>query len=311
MNKNVLCLFAGAGGAVQGFKDAGFNVVAAVDFNEDCIATLRENHDDVQVIQKDLGKTSPQKFALEHDIVPEDIDVVVGGPPCQGFSLNGNRDPDDDRNELVTDFLDYVSLYSPERVVMENVTGILSMEDGAVVDYVHERLDGMGYDSDHEVLNAVDFGVPQKRERVIFFGTVDGREINFQKSAVDDVVTISDAFNDIHENHPNTDSPNQRQTTIDRIADTEKGEPLYESYTQRIRLDESEPAPTLVCGGERPQWQLAHPTKDRGLSIRERAAIQTFPHDYKFCGGIVAGRIQTGNALPCKMAEAIAESLYE
>jgi DNA (cytosine-5)-methyltransferase 1 len=310
MNKNVLCLFAGAGGAVQGFKDAGFNVVAAVDFNEDCIATLRENHDDVQVIQADLGETSPQEFALEHDIAPDDIDVVVGGPPCQGFSLNGNRDPDDDRNELVTDFLDYISMYSPERVVMENVTGMLSMEDGAVVDYVHDRFEELGYDSNHEILNSVDFGVPQKRERVIFIATTGG-EMNFPKREGDNVVTISNAFDGIREDHPNTDSPNQRQTTIDRIKDTEKGEPLYESYTQRIRLDETEPAPTLVCGGERPQWQLAHPTEDRGLSIRERAAIQTFPHDYKFCGGIVAGRIQTGNALPCKMAAGIANSLYD
>jgi len=296
---NVVDLFAGAGGLSLGFEQAGYRTMLGVEHDENAAATYRHNIS-APCIEADLSENPTLPVAEAQ------VDVLAGGPPCQGFSIAGKRDSDDERNELVTNFLHYVKELSPETVVMENVTGILSMDDGAVVDHIHDKFAQLGYDSAHQTLSAVSFGVPQERNRVFFIATRDGAPTfpdgNSARPTVGDYLTHDGT-------EPNMTTPRHQQKTIDRIKGTNKGEPLYDSYTQRIRLDENDVAPTIVCGGPRPQWQLAHPTKDRGLTVRERAALQTFPDWYEFMGGVVTGRVQTGNAVPPKMAKAIAESI--
>lgn len=300
---NVLSLFSGAGGAVEGFKQSGHNIVAAVDRNDDAVATLKTNHSDVQVIEEDLSVCSPTDFTDRYDIQPSDVDIVVGGPPCQGFSLSGKRDPDDERNELVTDFLDYVSHFQPNSFVMENVTGILSMEDGAAVDYVYERGGSLGYDVSHETLSAADFAVPQDRDRVFFVGT---RE-TYNWPSPERRVTVGETFTFVDECHPNHTAPRHQQKTIDRIAGTDQGERLYESFKQNQRLDASGLAPTVIAGGG--GWKYAHPMEDRALTIHERALLQGFPVEYVFEGGVGEMRRQTGNATPPPLAAAVASGL--
>ncbi len=295
---NTIDLFAGAGGLSLGFEQAGYRTVLAVEADKKAASTYRRNIS-APCIEMDLSQR------LQLPVSEHQVDVVIGGPPCQGFSIAGKRDSDDDRNELVTDFLAYVEMLEPELVVMENVGGILSMENGSFVEEVHDTLDSLGYESEHRTLSASDFGVPQERERVFFVGRKNGTpkfpEPGDETKVVGDVLTHDDS-------EPNMTPPRHQQKTIERIQDTDQGEPLYDSYTQRIRLDENELSPTLVCGGPRPQWQLAHPTKDRGLTVRERAALQTFPADYMFEGGVVSGRVQTGNAVPPRLARAVAEA---
>lgn len=295
---NVVDLFAGAGGLSLGFERAGFDVMVAAELSEKAASTYRRNHP-TPCLELDLSERPTLPIDVSH------VDVVAGGPPCQGFSIAGKRDVDDDRNDLVFDFLHYVEELDPRAVVMENVEGILSMGD--TIDRVHDRLSSMGYESRHEVLDASDYGVPQKRNRV-FVLALDEVAPSFP-SPESRTITVGEALYPDFSGTPNHTPPRHEQTTIDRIENTAHGEALYDSYTQRVRLDPDEPSPTLVCGGPRPQWQHAHPYENRGLTVRERAVLQTFPHDYEFLGGVVSGRVQTGNAVPPELARRIADRL--
>lgn len=307
-NLKVLDLFCGAGGLSLGFDWGGFDVIAGVDYDEKAIETYRKNHN-CPGYQTDISSTGPEEFFKETPFSANEVDVVAGGPPCQGFSISGDRNSDDERNTLVLDFLDYVEHIEPDAVVMENVEGIRSMDDGGVVSTIHSRFSNMGYDSKDILLNAKDYGVPQRRKRVVFIALRNGENIKLFNADIEKK-TVGDVLGDFSQ-CPNHNTPNHQDKTRERIRDTKQGEPLYDSYTQRIRLEKNTQAPTLVCGGPRPQWQYGHPTQDRGLTVRERAALQTFPNDYEFCGGVVSGRVQTGNAVPPKMAEVIASDIKE
>jgi DNA (cytosine-5)-methyltransferase 1 len=145
-------------------------VIAGVDNDETAINTYNENfaHEGYQY---DLASTDPAMFAFETGVYPSDVDIVVGGPPCQGFSLaNVERDKDDPRNNLVFRFARYVDHYQPRSFVMENVTGIESIDDGETIELLYEDFKTNGYNVDHTTLNAADYGVPQKRRRVFFVG---------------------------------------------------------------------------------------------------------------------------------------------
>jgi len=171
----VLDLFCGAGGFSTGFADAGYDVLAGVDHDEDAVATFGANHD-AAAIQADLTEQTPAEFAERYDIHPEDVDVIVGGPPCQGFSTaNLDRHVADERNNLVFVFAEYVAHYRPEAFVMENVTGITSVDDGTLFERLLADLREAGYVVDHEVLNAADYGVPQKRRRMFVQGVQEDR----------------------------------------------------------------------------------------------------------------------------------------
>lgn len=303
---NVLSLFSGAGGAVEAFKQAGHNVVAAVDKDEYCIETLRENHDGVNVIQCDLSEITPKEFATKYAIEKDNIDIVVGGPPCQGFSNSGNMDIDDVRNTLVFTFAEYVNYFDPTHFLMENVIGMLSFED-----IVSDLLSSFeGYEVRKEVHNAKEYGVPQKRRRVIVIGSKTSTDIEQPDC---DTITVGEAFSGLPEldsgesatavfNHR---APNHKEKTVERIQQTDQGEAMYDSWNDDIRLDEDDVAPTLKAKN----FQFSHPTENRGITVRERARLQTFPDKYKFCGTLTAQRRQVGNAVPVKMVAEIAKQL--
>jgi DNA (cytosine-5)-methyltransferase 1 len=304
MGDNVLSLFSGAGGAVEGFKQAGYNVVAAVDRDDDCIATLEKNHPDVQAIQEDLSEIPPAKFSEKHGISEDDIDVVVGGPPCQGFSISGHRDEDDERNECIEYFLNFTSYFKPTNVVMENVVGILSMSDGDVKNYIVSKLNSIGYNVTVDVHDASEFSVPQERERVLFVASMcDVSTMKVEKSNINP--SVGDVFQCVDKNHKNHNIPNHWDSTKVKIDETEHGEPIYDSFNKNIRLDPLEPAPTMVAS----DWQFAHPEHNRSLTIHERSLLQSFPIDYTFAGSMKKKRMQTGNATPPLLMKAVAESL--
>jgi len=160
-----------------GFKNAGYNVIAGVDYDNTAVETYNANFDH-RGIKENLAEVDPETFSEKYDIYPHDVDVIAGGPPCQGFSTaNLQRDEDDPRNNLVFRFARYVKFYQPESFVMENVTGIESIDDGKTVELLYEDFEKAGYEVDHATLNAADYGVPQKRRRVFIMGVredVDG-----------------------------------------------------------------------------------------------------------------------------------------
>lgn len=346
----VVDLFCGAGGLSHGFQTAGFDVVAGVDSEERFAETFERNHD-ATFLEADLSETTGQEVLSMLSLRAGEIDVLVGGPPCQGFSLAGAKTtPGDERNFLLTQFIKAVYEIEPEWFVMENVPRVTTMEDGAVLSYLQSQFDKIGYSVSHDILNAVHFGVPQRRERAFFIGHADGRTLSlpegsYRESAEQQTLfdqqseaprTVGDAISDLPALGPgesageyasepqgeyqellrreapeltNHRAPNHGENVIDRISRAEQGECVpYDSWSQKRRLAVDEPAPTLLAG-PRPTYHFAHPTEDRGLSVRERARLQSFPDHFAFHGPVAKQRQMTGNAVPPLVSEAIAERI--
>ena len=174
-SKNVISLFAGAGGMDLGFKKAGFNIIWANDFEKDAVTTYKNNIGD-HIVYGDITKIDI-KNELPNE---EEIDLVIGGFPCQGFSVNNiKRNMKDKRNFLYLELLKVIELKKPKFFVAENVKGLLSMEKGKVIDMIVKDFENLGYEDDYQLLNAADYGVPQARERVIIIGNRIGVENPF------------------------------------------------------------------------------------------------------------------------------------
>jgi DNA (cytosine-5)-methyltransferase 1 len=169
---DVLDLFCGAGGLSYGFESAGYNIVAGIDKEEDFIRSFGEVHDDARAIVADLSSKSASEL-LESRGIDKNIDIILGGPPCQGFSTVGDREEEDERNKLITEFAHALEDLNPSAFVMENVTGLRSMEneDGnLVIEELKKLFQRYGYEIKFKVLKATDYGVPQKRKRLFIVG---------------------------------------------------------------------------------------------------------------------------------------------
>ncbi len=176
-------LFSGCGGLSLGFKMAGVHSILASDIDENCKKTFVRNFISTPFLCKDI--TSINKIEVDNIIGTISPDIIIGGPPCQGFSLankNRNKIKDDPRNKLFYHFVKFIDWYSPKVFVMENVKGLLSMQNGKVIDTIITEFKnaGIGYDVSFKILKASDFGVPQTRERVIIIGT--RKELNLEPS---------------------------------------------------------------------------------------------------------------------------------
>lgn len=167
----VIDLFAGCGGLSLGFEMAGFEIPLAIELDEWASETYRNNHPDTNVLTGDITQITDLENLIDKKYLP--IDGIIGGPPCQGFSLSGNRDKNDPRNSLFMEFVRFVKFYNPKFFVMENVTGILSMktkDNKSVKDLILKEYDDAGYNVKICKLNAAEFGVPQARVRIVFIG---------------------------------------------------------------------------------------------------------------------------------------------
>lgn len=209
-------LFAGAGGLSLGLKNAGFDVLVANEKHPDPCETYRNNNPNTSVLCADVEDVSANDILSQAEksagegLEAGDIDIVAGGPPCQGFSTAGQKNRDDPRNNLYEEFVGLVSELQPSAFVMENVTGLLSMYGGDALEEVTGMMDTLNYTYDYEVLNAVNFGAPQKRKRVFFIGYRDELDISLKhpeaicasKSRLDgytkpNPVTIGEAISDL------------------------------------------------------------------------------------------------------------------
>lgn len=200
---NIIDLFAGCGGLSLGFKMAGFDIPLAIEKDEWAAETYKQNHQNTKVIVGDITQINDFDNLLPKNIK---IDGIIGGPPCQGFSLSGNRDKNDPRNSLFMEFVRFVNHYKPQFFVMENVTGILSMktkENKLVKDYILDEYDKAGYNVKICKLNAAEYGVPQSRIRVVFIGI--RKDLKFDEDKIypkpflfgNDQITIEQAIMDL------------------------------------------------------------------------------------------------------------------
>ena len=335
-------LFCGLGGLSQGFIQAGFELALGADIHEPSIESFVSNHPGVSNILGDLKKVTAKQMKILAESAG--VEIMLAGVPCQGFSLaNRKRHDDDDRNQLFRDFLRLAKPVKPRAVVIENVSGMRSAGGGSFVPAIKNAIETeLGLDVHVLFLNAAHYGVPQTRERLFFVGLPKGsswsepkpthgpstgKAIRTVKDAIYDLPSLlSGETSDQYGKKPTSElaimlrgketvltnhtAPNHPAETISRIAKTAQGKPLYDSFRQRIRLAWDAPSPTQVSGGIRAQFQFGHPDQARGLTIRERARIQTFPDSIQVKGGLVQSRIQTGNAVPPLLAQALAEEIY-
>ncbi|MDA9615031.1 DNA cytosine methyltransferase [Pseudomonadota bacterium] len=204
-------LFAGCGGLSEGFARAGFKPLSAVEIDHQIANTLKKNHPQTKVFSEDICNVESKKLLDGH----EDVDIIVGGPPCQGFSMAGKRIRnsgiflDDPRNQLFKEFYRIVSDLKPKIFLMENVPGILNIHNGEIREMILDLYRKLGYDTSFDVLLASEYGVPQMRKRAYFIGNRLGLDSTLlfptktHGNALKDVVTIEDAIFDLPFIHSN------------------------------------------------------------------------------------------------------------
>lgn len=325
-------LFTGAGGLYRGFKDAGMEHLLSVEIWKPAIDTLKSNYPDIELYEGDIRKLDDKK--IQEYLKGRECDVLVGGPPCQGFSTIGKRLEKDPRNELVFEFIRIVNTVRPRFFIMENVKGLLSANNGIMRQLIIEEFAKIGYKKTiSDVLCAADYNVPQMRQRVFFFGVRDDIDLPIELSfpeASEDKVTVGDAIMDLmgKENEIPNHVPMKHNETVTRRIECipegggipKEGLPEDVAYGSRSdyannklknfshvykRLDRSKQATTMVPGHN--AFPL-HPVANRSLTVREAARIQTFPDDVVFSGSRQEQCIQVGNAVPVKLAEALANN---
>lgn len=170
-------LFAGAGGMTQGFKAKGFKPLFANDHEKTALETFSHNHPEAITSSDPIESVKPSEVRSVLKLAKGDLDVLIGGPPCQGFSTYGKRDPKDDRNRLYKRFLEFIEEFRPKVFVMENVVGILSIEKGSIIDDIINTTERLGYGVSVVTLDAVAFGVPQFRKRVFILGGANQQKL--------------------------------------------------------------------------------------------------------------------------------------
>lgn len=328
-------LFTGAGGLYRGCKDAGMKHLLSVELWKPAIETLKHNYPDINLYEGDIRDLQGEE--LMSLLNGKECDLICGGPPCQGFSTIGKRLQKDPRNELVFEFIRIVKEVKPKFFIMENVKGLLSSNNGIMRELILEEFEDIGYSrAISKVISADDYGVPQKRQRVFFFGVRDDIQLKHNLEfplPIEEKTTVGDAIMDLmgKENLiPNHVPMNHNVTVVNRIKCIPEGggipsEGLPEdvAYGSRSdyknnklknfshvykRLDRNKPATTMVPGHN--AFPL-HPVADRSLTVREAARIQTFPDDVVFCGNRQEQCIQVGNAVPVKLAKVLANNVIE
>lgn len=202
----VIDLFCGCGGLSEGFFLAGYNIVGGVDFNEAAIKTFNKNFKDAKGICCDLSTMDEDQIVSEFSDI-KDIDVIIGGPPCQGFS-SANRhktEGEDPRNKLFFEFVKFVDMAQPKVVLIENVRGIITSNNGYAKDRIYEIFESRGYTVSHRILNAADYGIPQSRQRNFFVMIKGDTKFDFDKlKKAEHIVTVEDAIGELYDYELNT-----------------------------------------------------------------------------------------------------------
>ena len=327
---NIIDLFCGCGGLSKGFEMAGFNTVLAIDFWKDAVETFNNNHKNKVAICDDVSKISND--FLDDFTKKNKITGIVGGPPCQGYSTVGKRDINDDRNYLYLQYCRIVEKVKPEFFVLENVKGLLTLNNGKFKEDIVERFTKLGYIVDYKILNSADYGVPQNRNRVFFVG-IKNKKFKFPKEKLKKVTTyeaISDltSYEDKYTTSAQTSyQKNMRgnnnqlknneftvhtEKTIDVISKIPDGGKITDlpkefweirKYNKAFQRMNSKLQSNTIDTGHRNYF---HYSENRIPTVRESARIQSFPDNFIFYGSRTSQYKQVGNAVPPLLANAIA-----
>ncbi|MBY6802441.1 DNA cytosine methyltransferase [Clostridium botulinum] len=344
----VLDLFSGAGGLSRGFLDAGYNVLLGVDFDDMALKTFKENHGEAEAMKLDLFDHSNiskiEQFLNERNV---NLDVLVGGPPCQGFSLAGPRNVDDKRNNLYTAMVKLAQRVKPKVVVLENVLGMLRLYDGKGAQRIIDDFTELGYKIKAEILYAPDFGIPQIRKRVFFVGILDSEKYFEYPTPIyskEEYVTCEQAISDlpildgilgdeIQEyqvpamseyqklmrrnslkiyNHIGTIHSEKTVKLISMVPEGKNYKSLPEEYSSQFKYNEAltryhSKKPSLTINTG--HRSHFHYKYNRIPTVRESARLQSFPDDFIFYGNKSQQYKQVGNAVPPMLGYYIALKL--
>jgi DNA (cytosine-5)-methyltransferase 1 len=339
----VIDLFAGVGGLSLGFVKAGFDIVYANEYNKSIAAAYKLNHPNTFVDTTDITKLDFEKTFLKYE---GKIAVVIGGPPCQGFSQKGKRiGLEDDRNFMFRQFIKVVEITKPKYFVLENVSNILTAEGGYFKDEIINKFNELGFEVEAKILKAEQFGIPQIRRRAIFLGALG--KLNFslpegngKKTSVHEAISdlprlmsgegseeqtyackpknsyqkLMRKNSIVVRNHFSTkhSSLALERLSLISVGDTKEDLPAHHR-TKSIhsgtwtRLDPNGYAPTITTRFDTPSsGQFTLPDQDRCLTVREAARIQSFPDDFIFIGTKSSQMLQVGNAVPPLLSYALA-----
>lgn len=338
----LLDLFCGAGGLSLGFEKEDFETVLAIDSFKSAIDTYNYNRNEKVGIVRDITMLDQSFFNGIGN-----IDGIIGGPPCQGFSTAGKRGIDDKRNELYRDYFKIIDWVRPKFFLMENVTGILNFGGGNVKEDIIERARKLNYSMFYKVLNVVEYGVPQNRKRAIFVGIKNDLVYEEYKFPAGNgkIVTIEDAISDLPsldkgennkiynmepkteyqkyirnnctalENHEQTAHTEETKRLISLVPEGGDVRDIPEELLDKKRkynnllrkMNRSKPSHTIDTGHR----AYFHYEEKRIPSVREAARLQSFTDDYFFMGSKQDQYKQVGNAVPPLFSQVIAKSIKE
>ena len=349
-NRDVISLFSGAMGLDIGLRQAGLNVVVGQDFEPTCVETMRMNGHDV--LGGDIRDIQPEQLLEMTGLKVGEPFLICGGPPCQPFSTAGKRmGINDPRGSLFMEFIRMIDYIQPRFFIMENVKGIMSsplkhvpiverdendpeQKLGTVLDVILAEFNKLGYKTVYGILDAVNYGVPQFRERFVLVGSRDHEDVflpiptHFQmhQNPAYRWKTVGEAIKDLENEEGECGKlTTERKKYLRMVPEGGNWKSLpkevvpaamggaYESGGGKVgfyrRLTYSQPSPTITTAPAQKATMLCHPIKDRPLSIHEYARIQQFPEDWKFAGTTAEKYKQIGNAVPVGLAKAIGEAV--
>lgn len=336
IKKKAIDLFSGAGGLTVGLKQAGFDVALAVEVDEAACDTYRMNHSNVVLIENDITKVAPKKIRNELGLKKGELDLLAGCPPCQGFSSlrtkNKSVSAVDKRNDLVFQYLKWVEEFLPKAIMMENVPALA--KDKRIYKVI-KSLKSLGYSIDDNtvtVVNAADYGVPQRRKRMILLASKNGRiehpkHAKFKKNVRDVLGSLlkpgktGDILHDISERR--TPKIKKIIELVPKNGGSRQDIPkkywldCHKRYPQGFkdvygRMAWDDVAPTMTGGCTNPsKGRFLHPQQNRAITLREAALLQTFPKKYKFSmkKGKDGVALMIGNALPPEMIKRHAKAI--
>lgn len=297
----VVSLFSGAGGLDLGFKMAGHDIIWANDLYGDAVETYRHNIGN-HIVCEDISN-------VDVEDIP-DCDIVIGGFPCQGFSVaNTKRYEKDERNALYKQLVRVIKARNPKFFLAENVKGLTNLAKGKVFQMILDDFSELGYKVNYQILNAADFGVPQIRMRVIIIGVRNDIDFDYKfpepthdkdgRNGLPRWVSVAEAMSPI----PDPDEPND---VLNHVYSKYKLQ--FNGYLGHRPLDPEKPAPTVTARGDNKGGVviLPHPNGLRRMSCRELATVQSFPLDYEFFGNNSSIYRQIGNAVPPLLGFAVA-----
>lgn len=325
-------LFSGCGGLTEGLKLGGFRVIAAVENEPLAAQVYRLNHPEVTLFEEDIQKVVPARLAESAGIAPNELTLLAGCPPCQGFStlrtMNGHRDVADERNDLVFEFVRFAKELRPLQVMLENVPALL---DDARLEQLAKWLRGEGYTVRAKVLDVADYGVPQRRRRLVMLasrsGAVRFAPVARRRRTVRDAISYLKAPGESGDPvHDQAERRSERVRSMIAAVPVDGGSradlgPEHQLACHiRIRgfrdvygrMAWDSVAPTLTTGCYNPsKGRFLHPEQDRAITMREASLLQSFRADYVFPGD--AGRSHLarliGNALPPEFVRRHAQAL--